>query len=215
MLTSILWLATATVFGWLFFMFVLKPFFRFSFVQKPFAVFSYFVLLTVGISYLFFPTPLLLYKDPPLFPIATLVVVLGFCSQLYVRAKAKLASTEQRFAHRDLELLCLDQRFLFSKSADVFFQQTVAGILILTLSTSFSLLILSLLFSVLFAVAHMGLLFRIPHDWFVYFLLCALVGGALMPYFILYVAGGIYYTIAFHVLWYAITGVFFRTHARA
>lgn len=199
-----------TVMGWALFMYVLKRVFNFSFVRTPIVSFGYFLLLALLISYLYLPFVQILLT-PSLLSIVVAAGVLFLVNPLlYAYAKRKI-KTKDVSSHSDLELLELDSRFIFSKIGDVFFQQLVTGVLLLTLHSygiPFSLLVL--VFSVVFSIGHLGLFSRMPRSWAYYFVLSALVGGICIPFVLLNTEGGFYYLVALHMLWYVVTGVWFR-----
>jgi hypothetical protein len=212
MLSSVLTLLAVAALGWALFMFLLKPVLGFSFVRTPLRTLTYFLLLTLFISWVYFPVAGALYASVTLPAIGFLLAItLGINPWLYRFAlqehRVRVATTP---AHPDLELLHIDGRFLISKFGDVLFQQTVAGILILILATlGMPLPLLSLIFAVLFLTGHLGLLFRLPYRWSAYFISSAFAAGCFLPYLIMNIPGGFYYAVAFHALWYAVTGAFY------
>lgn len=210
MLYSALYLAILSVFSWALFMYVLKPVAGFSFVRTPIRTFLYFLLLSTVLVVLFHPLPLALLTSSSWLPPATLLgaVLILFPAIYYdTRARVKNHLYEE---HRDLELLALDYRFLFSKLGDVVFQQLTFGIFVLLFATYIPFVMLTILSAVLFVLGHVGLLFRMPHHWSGYFLTSAFFGGLALPFLFLYITGGIYYAILFHMLWYVLSGVLFR-----
>ena len=212
MLESLLTLAAISILGWAFFMYFLKPVLGFSFVRTPLRTLCYFLLLTLLVAWLYLPVAGALYASLTLPSVLFFAAVqLGLNPWLY-----RFAHEEHRIhvpstpAHPDLELLNIDGRFLLAKLGDVLFQQTVAGVLILSLATfGMPLPLLSLIFAVLFLVAHLGLLFRLPYRWSAYFVSSAFAGGCFLPYLMLSVPGGFYYAVGFHMLWYTATGAFY------
>lgn len=192
-------------------MYVLKPFFAFSFIGTPLQTFAYFLLLTLFVFFLFpFYAAQLFYGT--LYSLFFTAIVLGLLNPWIYRFISReyehMRNTTE--AHPDLELLNLAPPFLFSKLGDVVFQQVVVGILILMLAgTLLPVWGTALLCASVFCLGHLGLFFRIPREWAFYFLVSAAIGGAFLPFLILFVEGGFYYAVSLHMLWYVATGAFY------
>ena len=108
--------------------------------------------------------------------------------------------------HKDLELLRIDEWFILPKATDVLFQQTAIALVITLVAPSVPVGALILVFALLFLLFHLGLVLKMSLSWALYFALSAGIGGMLIPVFVLYVPGGIYYLITFHLLWYTFSG---------
>lgn len=208
MLPSILSLIAIASIGWVGFMFILKRYFGFSFVLTPILSLVYFVLQT-GVLYVAFPTYVrALYGSPPAIALIFFIFIVGVCNPLIY----KRVRTHTKEIHPDLEFLRIDRRFLVSKIGDVGFQQTAFGVLLLLLAGSgMPVTLLMLSFACLFALGHLGMFLRVPHHFALYFLLCGVALSIPLAFLILYVAGGIYYAIALHMLWYVLGGAFFAS----
>lgn len=210
MFQSAFFLATYAVFAWALFMYILKPSLGFSFVRTPVRTFSYFVFISLLLLVLFHPLPLSLLISYSWAPPATFVfAVLVVYPLIYREARSHIVRSAYA-PHKDLELLELDYRFLFSKVADVLFQQLSFGVLVFLLAPQMPFAVLTLLCALLFFIGHVGLVFRMPHKWAGYFLVSAFFGGMALPFLLLFVTGGIYYAMTFHMFWYVLTGVLFR-----
>lgn len=217
MIPSILWLLSLASLGWALFMFVGKPVFGLSFIRTPLRSLAYFLALAVLIGLWFIDDAARLLSAAPWHAYAfALVVLVGLAPWLYrFSRQSHVSSIRTVFRHAHLELLDLDDRFLLGKLGDVLFQQMVAGILILQLAAAgLSLPAASAAFALIFALGHIGLLLRIPHRWAAYFLLSALLGGALLPLVYQNLPGAFYYAVSLHMLWYVMTGAF-HAHAEA
>lgn len=214
MLTGMLFLLAYALFTWVFFMYVLKPALGFSFVRTPLLTSFYFLKITIALAFLFRPVPGLLFAEVFTLGFLSLLVVFFFIGPVaYHHARIRMNAQPARFSHPDLELLALDVRFFPSKLSDILFQQTVVAVLASMLYPFFpSYAVLTPVFAVLFALGHIGLATKLPHAWGMYFLASAVVAGGILPFLILEVAGGLYFAIAFHLLWYVISGVLFREH---
>lgn len=213
MLTGMLFLLAYALFTWVFFMYVLKPVLGFSFVRTPLLTTFYFLKITVALILLFRPVPGLLYAEVFTLGFLSLLVVFFFIGPFAYRHAVRITGEHARFLHPDLELLALDLRFLPSKLSDILFQQTVIAVLASMLFPIFpNYAVLTPIFAVLFMLGHIGLATKLPRSWGIYFMASALIAGGILPFLILEVTGGLYYAIAFHLLWYIMSGVLFREH---
>ncbi len=110
----------------------------------------------------------------------------------------------------DEPMLSLEERFIFAKVADVVFQDFAAGALVLTLfGAGFSYPIIVGVFVVLFALAHIYIFITSGFFWGLYYTTYAALGGFAIPFFILFVPGGIAYVLILHMLFYVLSAAFF------
>lgn len=200
---TLLALALAALIGWAFFTYILKRKLAWSFSRTPVRTASYFLLLTVLVGWMVPEAAIALYSTPTLGALVFLALTLLVVNPL-LYAMARDRARED--VHIDLELLRLDMRFLISKPADVLFQQTVFGVLLLVASTTLSLPYVIGLFALAFGLFHLGLFLRMPQGWALYFLASAIVVCVPLAYLLLFVPGGIYYALALHMLWYVVSG---------
>ncbi len=115
-----------------------------------------------------------------------------------------------RHATPDEPILSLEGRFILAKTADVVFQQFAAGIVILTLSgAGLSYPTVVGVFVALFALAHLYIFATSGFFWGLYYTTFAALGGFAIPFFILFVPGGIAYALTLHMLFYVLSAAFF------
>lgn len=207
MLISIFSLCVIAVLGWFGFTYGAKRRLGWSFSTTPVRTGALFLAFTLIAIALFPQTALALYGSPSLVSILFLVVVLAGVGPIaYLMAEGKGRSD----AHQDLEFLKLDMRFLLSKPFDILFQQTVFGSLLLMLSVMVPLPYAIGLFVVLFGLFHVALFTRLSSAWALYFLFSAVILCFPLAYLLLFVESGVYYALAFHMLWYVLGGVLLR-----
>ncbi|MHB1163278.1 MAG: hypothetical protein ACYCZZ_01995 [Minisyncoccota bacterium] len=107
-------------------------------------------------------------------------------------------------------MLTLGERYIVAKIADVAFQQFIAGALILTLSAGgVSYPIIVGVFVALFTAAHLYIFRTGGLLWGLYYTTYAALSGFVFPFLILFVPGGIMYSILIHMLFYVLSGIFF------
>lgn len=194
------------------FIYVVNRRLHLTFAQNPMLTFLYFLLMSAAIL-LAFPG----YAGA-LFGTASILTVL-FCLFILVvlnpwvyrlikkegHAPARLAK-----ANPEQQFLLIDEKYLFSKTGDVIFQQVAVGTLMLIfVAAGLPFQQLVPLFAVIFAALHFHLFFSAKKLWAAYFTICAAAAGFMFPFLILLVPGGIYYAIALHTLWYVGSGALF------
>lgn len=107
-------------------------------------------------------------------------------------------------------LLTLEERYIVAKVGDVISQQLVAGIMIVMLvaaGVSYPAIVFS--FVALFALSHLYLFQSSGFVWGMYYTVLAMGGAFAIPFFILFVPQGIFYSTLLHMLFYVMAGVFF------
>jgi hypothetical protein len=194
------------------FIYVVNRRLHLTFAKNPVLTFLYFIGMAVLIA-LILPQYALLLLAPgsiliTLFFLFMLVVVNPWIYHLlktgkHLPAKLAKANPEQQF-------LLIDEKYLFSKTGDVIFQQIAVGILLLMLfgvGIPFNTLVP--LFALLFGALHFHLFFSAKKVWASYFTTCAAAAGFMFPYLILFVPGGFYFAVIIHMLWYVGSGAFF------
>lgn len=193
------------------FVYVVNRRLHLTFAKNPMLTFLYFLLMAALLAVLLPTYAIQLFSAPILiilFLLFMLVVINPWIYWLlkkekHIPAKLAKANPEQQF-------LLIDERYLFSKTGDVIFQQTAVGCLMLifvSAGVAFSELVP--LFAFLFAALHFHLFFSAKKVWAAYFTICAAAAGFMFPYLILLVPGGIYFAIMMHMLWYVGSGALF------
>lgn len=202
---EIVFLVALVVVNRLAFVYLLNRRWRLSFTQNPILTFLYFILATVAIGFLFPKEVLGLYASGTiLLPVFFLFMLLVVNPWIYNRLKRD-HHLPVMLAKRDPEqaFLSIDERYLFSKTGDVIFQQTTVGVLLLLLATAgMTIEVLVPLFALIFAMLHVHMIFSARPIWAIYFIVSASAAGFVLPFIILTMQGGIYLAIVLHMLWY-------------
>lgn len=212
LLIEILFLLVIVMVNRLGFIYVVNRRLHLTLSKNPLLTFVYFMLMTAVLAVLF-PH----YAVVLLAPASTIAIV--FClfvlfvinPWVYARLK-ELHQTPSRLAEAfpDQQFLLIDTRFLISKTADVIFQQTAVGIMLLILSgAGVPTSELVPLAALIFAIIHLHMFFATKALWASYFTVSATLGGFMLPFLILGVPGGIFYAITIHMLWYVASGALF------
>ena len=107
-------------------------------------------------------------------------------------------------------MLTLEERYIFAKIGDVVFQQSVAGAMLLTLlAQGLEYPVIVGIFLVLFTFAHLYLFRTSGFVWGMHYTAYAMLGGFAFPFLIIFVPGGIGYSIVLHMLFYVLSAIFF------
>lgn len=194
------------------FIYVVNKRLKLSFSQNPVYTFLYFFLMTAMVAILFPHQAYLLFgRGDIIGPLTVLFVLVVVDPWVYARLKA-LDKLPVRLAkaNPDQQFLLIDDRFLFSKTGDVIFQEVAVGTLLFILrDTGISTDTLVPLFALIFTLLHLHMFFSTKKMWAAYFSVCAAIAGFALPFIILTVPGGIYYATALHMLWYVESGALF------
>ena len=107
-------------------------------------------------------------------------------------------------------MLSLEERYIMAKVGDVFIQQLIAGITVLLLiKLGFSYPWTVGLFVGIFGLAHLYLLRTSGVLWGLYYTFFGIMGAFAIPFFIVFIEGGIWYTFIFHMFLYVLFAIFF------
>lgn len=107
-------------------------------------------------------------------------------------------------------LLTLEESYIVSKVGDVVSQQLVGGIFIVLLidaGVSYESVVFA--FMGLFLLSHVYLFFTSGFIWGLYYSGLALGGAFAIPFFVVFVPGGIVWSIMLHMLFYVLASTFF------
>ncbi len=107
-------------------------------------------------------------------------------------------------------MLTLEESYIVSKVGDVFSQQIAGGIFILLLHAGgvpYEQIVFA--FIGLFLASHVYLFFTSGFIWGLYYSGLSLGGAFAIPFFILFVPGGIAYALLLHMMFYVLAGAFF------
>lgn len=194
------------------FIYVVNRRLHLTFAKNPMLTFVYFLLMAALIILIFPGYAGILFGGASILTLLLCLFVLVVLNPWIYRqlksshripARLAKANPEQQF-------LLIDEKYLFSKTGDVIFQQVAVGTLMLIFfgeGIPFEQLVP--LFALIFAALHFHLFFSAKKLWAAYFTVCATVAGFMFPFLILLVPGGIYYAIVIHTLWYVGSGVLF------
>lgn len=194
------------------FIYLVNRRFHLSFSRNPMVILLYFILMTGIVSAIFFPYAATLYGNAPAGAVILLAFVLLVINPWIYRRLREAHKVPTWLAEQnpDQQFLRIDEQYLFSKTGDIVFQQTVIGIVLLTLAEAgVPLSELVLIFAGVFALGHVHMFFSATPLWGTYFTLFAAGAGFALPFIVLTVPGGVYYAIALHMFWYVASGAFF------
>jgi hypothetical protein len=186
--------------------------FRLTFADAPVWSLLYFIGWSLVILFLFPAQVTALVRGVSAFEyLFVAVMLLGVYPGLYHETRTHGESPEWLLALFPRQgMLTLGERYILSKIADVVFQQLIAGVMILTLvDAGVPYPAIVWVFVSLFAAAHLYIFRTAGFMWGLHYTAYATLGGFAIPFFILYVPGGIAYTILFHMLFYVMSGIFF------
>lgn len=182
-----------------------------SLSKNPALSFLYFVGMGIGVAILFWDYAVILFMPSVISVMTFLTFVTVVNPWIYDRLQdLKKMPKKLARANPDQQFLLIDDRFLLAKTGDVLFQQTVAGILILIMTSAgipFETLVP--IFAGIFFLIHLHMFLSTRIIWALYFSIFAALGGFVLPFLILTVEGGIYYALALHMMWYVGSGAFF------
>lgn len=194
------------------FIYVVNRRLHLTFARNPMLTFVYFLLMAGLIIILFPGYAALLFGGASILTVLFCLFVLVVVNPWVYRSLKKSNHVPARLAKANPEqqFLLIDEKYLFSKTGDVIFQQVAVGVLMLIFfgaGLPFEQLVP--LFALIFALLHFHLFFSAKRLWATYFTVCATVAGFMFPFLILLVPGGIYYAIVIHTLWYVGSGALF------
>ena len=108
-----------------------------------------------------------------------------------------------------------DRKYLFSKSFEIFYQQTMIALLCVWLSGSgLPLLYIVFIFALIFGAGHMPLFFYSKRSVGSFFLIASVISSFVFPLLILKVEWGFIYSYIFHWIFYIFAGLIFVTNIR-
>ncbi len=194
------------------FIYIINRRLHLSFSQNPALTFLYFILTALFVAFLFSDYAVSLFALHSVTSVFLSLVVLTVINPWIYERLTALRKRPKILAEAnpDQQFLLIEDKYLLSKTGDVIFQQTVAGILILIMAkTGVPFETLVPLFAGIFFLSHLHMFLTTRVIWALYFSLFATLGGFVLPFLILNVEGGVYYAIAVHMLWYVGSGAFF------
>jgi hypothetical protein len=103
-----------------------------------------------------------------------------------------------------------DNKYLFSKSFEILYQQIMIALLVIWLiSSGFSFIIAVLIFAIFFGLGHVLLFFYYKKSVSLFFLVASIISSFVFPFLILKVEWGIIYSYIFHWIFYIFAGFIF------
>jgi hypothetical protein len=173
---------------------------RKEYVDHPRATFTYFIFSSAILIFVY-PPVLSLYTSGILgFFIAILTVYLTYLLYLYL---PKLFNgPKKKFPEDHHYFKLLDKKYILPKFAEIIFQQTFFGSILLLISDNFHLSISVLLLGALcFIVAHLPLFILQGKRVGIFYTAWAILGAPIFAS-ILLSTGSLWYVIAFHMFFY-------------
>jgi hypothetical protein len=174
---------------------------------------GFFVLSTL-LAILIFGVPNTGRIDPLSLVVPVMVYLLAIV--LYDVSRKKLQKPRFLLSqYPTQEFLKMDYRYLFSKTFDLLFQQTmiVIGVFLLR-DAGFPTSLIMFWFFALFGLIHIPLIKTAGRLFGIYYLVAALVGAIAFPLLILHVPSGIVYSYSVHLLFYTVSSVMFWKHGK-
>lgn len=183
-----------------------------TFADAPARSLVYFSLSSLLLVGLFFDEVVELGADIPLVGyLGLLTLFFVVFPTLYRWLRKKMGAPTWLYkTFPSQSLLTLEESYIVSKVGDVVSQQLAGGIFILLLAgvgVSYELIVFS--FIGLFLLSHVYLFFTSGFIWGLYYSGLALGGAFAIPFFILFVPGGIAWSLILHMLFYVLAGAFF------
>lgn len=189
-----------------------ERYFKLSFVDAPVWSLIYFSLWTALVALLFTEEMRALFAQVTNFGYLSLVVVLLiFFPALFRVLKSKVGNPEWLAKlYPEQGLLSLEEAYIIAKIGDVVFQQCIAGAMILfLLSQGVEYPVITGIFVFLFMLAHLYIFKEAGLIWGLHYTAYATLGAFAFPFFIIFVPGGIAYSIVLHMSFYVLSAVFF------
>lgn len=107
-------------------------------------------------------------------------------------------------------ILSLEERYILAKIGDVLFQQGLAGIMLLVLlAHGFEYSETVIIFIALFSLAHIYIFRTAGFVWGIHYTVYAALAGFAFPFLIIFIKGGIGYSIVLHMMFYVFSAAFF------
>lgn len=194
------------------FVYVVSRKLHLTFARNPMLTFLYFLAMAGAVALAFPAYATALFGGASILTVLFCLFVLVVVNPWIYHLLKKSHRVPERLAKANPEqqFLLIDEKYLFSKTGDVIFQQVSVGILMLIfVAAGVPFVELVPLFAFIFAALHFHLFFSAKRMWAAYFTICAAAGGFMFPFLILLVPGGIYFAIVIHTLWYVGSGVLF------
>jgi hypothetical protein len=171
-----------------------------EYINHPRATFVYFIFSSAILAFVY-PRVLLFYTNGIFgFLIAILTVLMTYL--LYVYLPKLFIGPKEKFPEDHHYFKLLDKKYIFPKFAEIIFQQTFFGSIVLLISENYNLSISVLLLSALcFILAHLPLFILQGKKVGIFYTCWAILGAPIFAS-ILLSTGSLWYVIAFHMFFY-------------
>ncbi|MEI7513332.1 MAG: CPBP family glutamic-type intramembrane protease [bacterium] len=193
------WILFISVIFWSFFQrFDAK---RKEYIDHPRATFVYFIFSSLILAFVYPPV----FSFFALRPLAILTAVFSVVATywLYVNLPKLFTGPKTQFPEDHQYWKLLDKKYIVPKFAEIIFQQTFFGAIILLIAENFKLSISILLLGALsFILAHLPIFILQGKKIGAFYFFWAILGAPIFAT-ILLSTGSLWYTIAFHMFFYS------------
>lgn len=186
--------------------------FKLTFADAPIWSLFYFGLWTIIVTILFPQHMVYLFGSISFLGYISLIfLLLGVFPFIYHTLRKRIGSPKWlALLFPGQGMLTLEERYIVAKIGDVIFQQSIAGVLIITLASAGVIYPhIVIIFVLLFALAHLYIFRTAGFFWGMHYTAYATLSGFAFPFLILFIPAGIAYTIILHMLFYVLSAAFF------
>jgi hypothetical protein len=183
-----------------------------DFVDKFAITSAYFLVISLLIIFLFKKLFLPLLEEFTIVPFIVLVCVyiLNIFLYRYARRNLDFDKKQQEKYHR-LFFLSMRYKYMFSKSFEIFFQQTMVVLLtLLLMKAGLSIYFVISFFVLIFTVGHIPIVKLKIGKFSAFYIGASFLAGIAFPLLIIFLNYGFVYSYALHWLFYGVTGFTFR-----
>lgn len=174
---------------------------RKEYIDHPRATFIYFVLASLILGFVY-PPVFSLFKLR-LLPVLTVIFSVVATYWLYKNLPRLFTGPKTKFPDDHHYWKLLDKKYIVPKFAEIIFQQTFFGSIILLIADNYKLSISVLLLGALsFILAHIPLIILQGKRIGAFYFFWAILGAPIFA-FILLKTGSLWYTVAFHMYFYS------------
>ena len=185
---------------------------KMNYVEKYKLTAVFFLLVSILIVIFFYKDLYLLIKlNFPFAPLVSLVILFIFNSFAYRYVDKFFPDYKKAFeADGTLYFAKFDNKYLFSKSFEIFYQQIMIALLSIWLAESgLSFFAIGFVFALVFGLGHILLFFYSRKSVGLFFLIASVISSFVFPFLILMVQWGFIYSYIFHWIFYIIAGFIF------
>ena len=179
---------------------------RKEYIDHPKTTFIYFIFSSAIVAFVYPPVLSFLTLKP--LPLFTAVISVIVAYWLYSNLPKLFAGPKIKFQDDHHYWKLLDKKYIVPKFAEIIFQQTFFGAIVLLIADNFKLSISVLLLGAFsFIFAHLPLFILQGKRIGAFYFFWAILGAPIFAY-ILLTTGSLWYTIAFHMFFYSLLSAF-------